>query len=54
MRTEKAPYGWPPPPDDGTAWRPDGTREGDAIGGVLIILAVLFAVGVALVAWGAS
>ena len=40
------------PPDDGTAWRPDGTRDGDGIAGLAIIAAVLlvFCIGLSILA----
>lgn len=40
------------PPDDGTAWREDGTRDGDGIAGLAIIAAVLlvFCIGLSILA----
>ena len=40
------------PPDDGTAWREDGTREGYGIAGLAIIAAVLlvFCIGLSILA----
>lgn len=46
------PHCWPPPPDDGTAWREDGTKDGDGIAGLAIIAAVLlvFCIGLSILA----
>lgn len=40
------------PPEDGTAWREDGTRDGDGIAGLAIIAAVLlvFCIGLSILA----
>ena len=40
------------PPDDGTAWRGDGTKDGDGIAGLAIIAAVLlvFCIGLSILA----